>query len=87
LDRIKKEIVHQAVRIRDSKKELKREQYRILLKRSVCGGNYIMGSLTRKEIYFDTHWKMLHKRLVSQKKSLDDYLLQLRFGKKFGFDF
>ena len=27
------------------------------------------------------------KKVKVSKKSLDDYLLQLRFGKKFGFDF
>ena len=27
------------------------------------------------------------KRIGYSKKSLDDYLLQLRFGRKFGFDF
>ena len=27
------------------------------------------------------------KKVDVSKKSLDDYLLQLRFGKKFGFDF
>lgn len=51
------------------------------------GANFITESQTQKATFLDTHLMMLQNKVGVSKKSLDDYLLQLRFGKKLGFDF
>jgi len=46
-----------------------------------------MESQIPREIYWDIPLRIRPKRSEFPNKSLDDYFLQLKFGKKLGFDF
>ena len=54
---------------------------KVSLWRKLYNGVYRDGNLVRYSL------EDAAKKVQVSKKSLDDYLLQLRFGKKYGFDF